>query len=92
VKLKTEHEILLTLLFASSIVLTSCKETEAQNSNTKNVVPFTEVGNQMKNEAIANQAQQPTNNKFNKCNHNYCYSSRWKNPHMDNHHIVAIFP
>jgi hypothetical protein len=53
----------LTLLFASSIVLTSCKkETEAQNSATPtNVVPFTEVGNQMKNEAIANQAQQPTN-------------------------------
>ena len=53
----------LTLLFALSIVLTSCKkETEAQNSATPtNVVPFTEVGNQMKNEAIANKVQQPTN-------------------------------
>jgi hypothetical protein len=44
---KTEHEI--HFFFASSIVLTSCKETEAQNSATPtNVVPFTEVGNQMK--------------------------------------------
>ena len=53
----------LTLLFASSIVLTSCKkETESQNSPTPtNVVPFTEIGSQMKNEAIANQVQQPTN-------------------------------
>ncbi len=53
----------LTLLFAASIVLTSCKkETEAQNSATPtNVVPFTEVGKQMKNEAVTNQAQQPTN-------------------------------
>ena len=53
----------LTLLFALSIVLTSCKkETEAQNSAAPtNVVPFTEIGSQMKNEAIANQAQQPTN-------------------------------
>ena len=53
----------LTLLFALSIVLTSCKkETEAQNSATStNVVPFTEVGNQMKNEAIVNKVQQPTN-------------------------------
>ena len=53
----------LTLLFAASIVLTSCKkETEAQNSATPtNVVPFTEVGKQMKNEAVTNRAQQPTN-------------------------------
>ena len=53
----------LTLLFAASIVLISCKkETEAQNNATPtNVVPFTEIGSQMKNEAIANKAQQPTN-------------------------------
>ncbi len=53
----------LKLLFAASIVFTSCKkETEAQNSATPtNVVPFTEIGKQMKNEATTNQVQQPAN-------------------------------
>jgi hypothetical protein len=42
------------------------------------VVPFTEVGNQMKNEAIANQAQQPTN-KVNSTNvMPTTTASRWK--------------
>jgi hypothetical protein len=45
------------------------------------VVPFTEVGNQMKNEAIKSGTTTNKQGKFNKCNaHNYCYSSRWKNP------------
>jgi hypothetical protein len=43
------------------------------------VVPFTEVGNQMKNEAIKSGTTTNKQGKFNKCNaHNYCYSSRWK--------------
>jgi hypothetical protein len=54
----------LSLLFVSSILLISCKkETEPQNSNaTSNVVPFTEVGKQMRNEtAIATQTGQNPN-------------------------------
>lgn len=53
----------LTLLVATSLVFTSCKkETEAQNSATPtNVVPFTEIGKQMKNETVTNQVQQPVN-------------------------------
>lgn len=51
----------LSLLFVSSILLTSCKkEVELQkNAPTTNVVPFTEIGKQMKNEAsTATQVQQ----------------------------------
>ena len=54
----------LSLLFVSSILLTSCKkEVEPQNTATPtNVVPFTEVGKQMKSEATtATQVQQTTN-------------------------------
>ena len=54
----------LSLLFVSSILLTSCKkEVEPQNTATPtNVVPFTEVGKQMKTEAsTATQVQQTTN-------------------------------
>jgi hypothetical protein len=54
----------LSLLFVSSILLTSCKkEVEPQNNATPtNVVPFTEVGKQMKTEAsTATQVQQTTN-------------------------------
>ncbi|MDI5950490.1 hypothetical protein [Flavobacterium yafengii] len=53
----------LSLLFVSSILLTSCKkEVESQNNATPtNVVPFTEVGKQMKTEAsTATQVQQTT--------------------------------
>lgn len=53
----------LSLLFVSSILLTSCKkEVEPQNNATPtNVVPFTEVGKQMESEAsTATQAQQTT--------------------------------
>lgn len=51
----------LNLLFVSSILLTSCKkEVESEkNTPTTNVVPFTEVGKQMKNEAsTATQVEQ----------------------------------
>jgi hypothetical protein len=54
----------LSLLFVSSILLISCKkETEPQNSNaTSNVVPFTEVAKQMRNEtAITTQTGQNPN-------------------------------
>ncbi|MFV8324116.1 hypothetical protein [Flavobacterium sp. LS2R12] len=54
----------LSLLFVSSILLTSCKkEVEPQNTATPtNVVPFTEVGKQMKTEAsTSTQVQQTTN-------------------------------
>ena len=54
----------LSLLFVSSILLISCKkETEPQNSSaTSNVVPFTEVGKQMRNEAaMTSQAEQNSN-------------------------------
>lgn len=51
----------LSLLFVSSILLTSCKkELEPQQGPTPtNVVPFTEVGKQMQNQsAISSQVQQ----------------------------------
>jgi hypothetical protein len=54
----------LSLLFVSSLLLISCKkEVESQNSTASaNMVPFTEVGKQMRNEAsIANQAEQNSN-------------------------------
>lgn len=54
----------LSLLFVSSLLLTSCKkEVEPQNNATPtNVVPFTEVGKQMKSEAATTtQVQQTTN-------------------------------
>jgi hypothetical protein len=54
----------LNLLFVSSILLTSCKkELEPQQSTTPtNVVPFTEVGKQMRNQsAISSQVQQDPN-------------------------------
>nr|WP_315165556.1 hypothetical protein [uncultured Flavobacterium sp.] len=54
----------LSLLFVSSILMTSCKkEVEPQNTATPpNVVPFTEVGKQMKSEtSTATQVQQTTN-------------------------------
>ncbi|MFV8443174.1 hypothetical protein [Flavobacterium sp. LB2P44] len=53
----------LSLFIVSSLLLTSCKkETESKpNSTITNIVPFTEVGRQMKNEAsTANQQQQNT--------------------------------
>jgi hypothetical protein len=53
----------LSLLFISSLLLTSCKkEVEPQNNATPtNVVPFTEVGKQMKSEAATTtQVQQTT--------------------------------
>lgn len=57
----------LSLLFVSSILLTSCKkEVEAQNNTTPTVVvPFTEVGKQMKNEASTATQIQPTTNAVN---------------------------
>ena len=54
----------LSLLFVSTLLLTSCKkEIEPQNStNPTNMVPFTEVGKQMKNDApISSQEQQNSN-------------------------------
>lgn len=52
----------LTSLLLLCILLASCKkETESiNNSAPTNVVPFTEVGNQMKSEAAIKQAPQPT--------------------------------
>jgi hypothetical protein len=42
----------LSLLFVSTILLTSCKkEVEPQNSATTNIIPFTEVGRQMRSQA-----------------------------------------
>ncbi len=42
------------LLLATSFVFTSCKNEVASNKNTTTrVIPFTEVGNQMRNEATA---------------------------------------
>ena len=54
----------LSLLFVSSILLTSCKKEVQPRNNAvpTNVVPFTEVGKQMKSEAAATtQVQQATN-------------------------------
>jgi hypothetical protein len=54
----------LSLFFVSTLLLTSCKkEIEPQNSTTPaNIVPFTEVGKQMQNEAsISSQEQQNSN-------------------------------
>jgi hypothetical protein len=54
----------LSLLFVSSILLISCKkEVEPQNSTTPtNTVPFTEIGKQMRNQAIMkSQAEQNSN-------------------------------
>jgi hypothetical protein len=54
----------LSLLFISTLLLTSCKkDVEPQNSTTPaNMVPFTEVGKQMRNEATMNsQATQNSN-------------------------------
>ncbi|MBG6110134.1 hypothetical protein H4V97_000187 [Flavobacterium sp. CG_23.5] len=49
------------LLFALTILTTSCKnEAEQQNdTTTTNVVPFTEVGRQMKNQSQTSNQQQP---------------------------------
>lgn len=57
----------LSLLFVSSLLLTSCKkEVEPQNTATPtNVVPFTEVGKQMKSEAAATTQVQPSANTAN---------------------------
>ena len=57
----------LSLLFVSSILLTSCKkEVETQNNATPiNVVPFTEVGKQMKSEASTATQIQQTNGSVN---------------------------
>jgi hypothetical protein len=50
----------LSLLFVTSLLFTSCKkEAETQNTTPTNVVPFTEVGRQMKTEATT--AIQPQN-------------------------------
>lgn len=55
----------LSLLFISSLLLTSCKkEVETPNNNTPtNIVPFTEVGKQMQNQQAltATQSQQNAN-------------------------------
>lgn len=54
----------LSLLFVSSILLISCKkEIELQNSTSPaNIVPFTEVGKQMRSQAsLPSQEQQNTN-------------------------------
>ena len=54
----------LSLLFVSTLLLTSCKkDVEPQNSTTPtNMVPFTEVGKQMRNEATTtSQGEQNTN-------------------------------
>ncbi|MEY4011798.1 MAG: hypothetical protein RIT22_922 [Bacteroidota bacterium] len=49
------------LLLATSFVFTSCKNEVASNkSTTTRVIPFTEVGNQMRNEAAAKNVV-PTN-------------------------------
>lgn len=51
----------LSLLFVSSLLLTSCKKElePQQNTTATSVVPFTEVGKQMQNEsAISSQGQQ----------------------------------
>ncbi|TDE07100.1 hypothetical protein [Flavobacterium sandaracinum] len=51
----------LSLLFATSLVFTSCKkEAETQNTTPTNVVPFTEVGRQMKTETATASPQQNT--------------------------------
>lgn len=57
----------LSLVFVSSILLTSCKkEVEVQNNTSPTVVvPFTEVGKQMKNEASTATQVQPTTNTLN---------------------------
>jgi len=53
------------LLLATSFVFTSCKNEVASNkSTTTRVIPFTEVGNQMRNEAAA-KAVVPTNSTAN---------------------------
>lgn len=55
---------ILRLLFASTILLTSCKkEVELQNSTTPtNIIPFTEVGKQLRTQdAMTSQAQQNSN-------------------------------
>ena len=51
------------LICVAALTLTACKEeAELQNSATPtNVVPFTEIGKQMKSETTANQVQQVTN-------------------------------
>lgn len=47
------------LLFVTLLLLTSCKkEVESQNTTPTNLVPFTEVGRQMKTEAEAASPQQ----------------------------------
>ena len=53
----------ISLLFVSSILLTSCKnDTESKNNSTPtNVVPFTVVGNQMKAESTAGQQSGTSN-------------------------------
>lgn len=55
---------LISLLFVSSILITSCKnDTESKNSSAPtNVVPFTVVGNQMKAESQSTAEQQTGNN------------------------------
>ena len=55
----------ISLLFVSSILMTSCKKEVELNNNTTptNIVPFTEVGNQMKAQSQATtQEQIVTNN------------------------------
>lgn len=53
----------LILLFASSLLLTSCKkDVEIKNTVPTNIVPFTEIGKQMQNQSqAAAQQQQNTN-------------------------------
>ena len=54
----------ISLLFVTSVLITSCQnKTESKNSSTPtNVVPFTVVGNQMKEESQSTAAQQPGKN------------------------------
>ncbi len=48
------------LIIVFSVLISSCKnENEPSKSSTTRVIPFTEVGNQMRNEAAAKNSAQP---------------------------------
>jgi hypothetical protein len=57
----------LSLLFVSSVLLTSCKkEVELQkNTAPTNIIPFTEVGKQMQNQSAISSQTQPDSNMIN---------------------------
>ena len=50
----------LSLLFVSSLLLTSCKKEVATPTTPANIVPFTEVGNQMKSQSATQQTGENT--------------------------------